>query len=570
MNGRFYARLLTLLIVFSVLVSACGAGKTPAERAGGSTPSTAGTPSTSSVATQQPAPAEETGGTSPASALTNPPETLPKSPKAVDPSSYAYDDMSKKYDIEIMLVGPFNQPRPDDPIKRYLDKKFNANIKLTSLTADDMRNSIATRFASGDPPDFIVMPFKDVALSLFEQGQTAEVSQILPLMPQAAQYVTKDYKKWATVDDQMIGIPRYATFPDNWGLFIRSDFLKALGMKEPTNENELFDYAQAVTTKDPDKDGKADSWFMATGGGGTGWGMMGTLATMYGHPSWNVVDGKINHPMLDGTTKKHLQFLKKLNDNKLLPPDWYTTPWEQLKSRTFNDQLGMVFYPGWNLVDETYNAKKRDKSVLREWKPIPPLKSADGKGGKYAPGGSPGGLFIFSKQAAEDEGKLKRITHLVDTMIYPNENYWAVSQGGGPEIFPKGSKVTLNPDGTNVFYIDKEKHPAYTDSKYQSLPDWQSVGYTLLYQVYTDPVGKVGSEYNKAVVDMPRYENYDLFLTLDGPTVSKVTDFQTQNEIQFVLGKRSFDDWDSYVEQWKRTGGQKLIDQAAEQLGVSK
>jgi len=36
-----------------------------------------------------------------------------------------------------------------------------------------------------------------------------------------------------------------------------------------------------------------------------------------------------------------------------------------------------------------------------------------------------------------------------------------------------------------------------------------------------------------------------------------------------VLGERSFDEWDEYVEEWKQAGGQELLEQVAEQLGAA-
>ncbi len=37
-----------------------------------------------------------------------------------------------------------------------------------------------------------------------------------------------------------------------------------------------------------------------------------------------------------------------------------------------------------------------------------------------------------------------------------------------------------------------------------------------------------------------------------------------KSEIQFALGQRSFDEWDAYVETWRKSGGQELLDEAAE------
>jgi hypothetical protein len=230
----------------------------------------------------------------------------------------------------------------------------------------------------------------------------------------------------------------------------------------------------------------------------------------------------------------------------------------------------MVYYPGWNLVSEDYDAKKKDASALERWVALPPLKSNDGKGGKMFAAGLPGGVFTFSAELANDEGKLKRIAHMIDTMIYPNENYWACAQGGGPEIFPTGSTVKFNEDGTNIFNIDREKHPAIVDQKQTALGDWQWVGYTLLYQVYDDEVGQVGSKVNMEVNSAPRYKNYEMLLKLDAEVLKTVKELQIKSQLSFITGKRSMSEWDKYVDEWKSAGGQKLLDQAAEQLKVSK
>ncbi|MDI4649713.1 extracellular solute-binding protein [Cohnella hashimotonis] len=563
MKKRKHYAAMAAAVAACTLLSACsGNGNEPKQAA----PSSGAAATASGAASAKPS-----GGDmgAPVKELSYP-DAFPAVPKAVDSASYAYDDLSKKYDLDVMVAGAFNQPVPEDKIKSYLEKQFNVSLTFSSMNGEDLKNAVTVRYASGDEPDLVMFPFKDVALSLYNSGQLLDAREMLPYMPQTMQYVTKDYANWATVDGNMIGIPRYPVFPDNWGYFIRQDWLQKLGMSAPTNEDELYAYAKAVAEKDPDGNNKADTWLMATAGGGNGWSMMDALKTMYGHPSWNVADGKINHPMLDGTTKRFLQFVKKLYDEKLLAPDWYTIGWEPFKAYSLNDQIGMVWYPGWNIVDEQYNAKKKDAAAVKLWEPLQPLKSSDGKGGMYGPGGNPGGLFIVSKKVASDPGKMKRIAHLIDSMIYPNVNYWAVSQGGGPEIFPDDSRVQVNDDGTNVFFI-KDTHIQKAKPEYQSLADWQFFGYTLIWQVYDDePVGVTGSKFNQQIVAMPRYKNYDMYLTLDGPTVTKLNDFQNKNEISFVLGKKSFDDWDKYVEDWKKAGGQKLIDSAAEQLKVEK
>jgi len=497
------------------------------------------------------------------------PNAFPEIPAAVPADSYAYDDMTDKVSISLMTVGAFNGPRPKDPVRDYLQKQFNADLTFTSLTADDMRNKLALSFTGGDAPDFINIPsgLVDIARTLYDQGQLLQADDILGLMPQLSKYVTKGFKAWATADDEMIGIPIYPTFPDNWNLFARKDFLAKMGLSLPTTTDELMTYAESLKEKDPLPD-KAGPWFMATGGGGTSWSMMGQLQSAFGHPSWNVKDGKVNHPMLDGTTKAFLSFVNDLRSKDLLPPDWYTTQWEQLKSRTFNNQLGMVQYPGWNLATETYTAQKT-KAAVEAWEPMGQLSSATNPEGLLPPGSGPGGVFVFNAKLADDEKKLLRIAHMIDTMIYPNTNYWAVSQGGGTEIW--GDKVTVKFDkatGKNVFTIPPDA-PYNTDKNLASVADWQFFGYTLIWQIYEDEIGSIGSEWNDETLKLKRWENFDIQVKLDPKPVEDLRALADKSEIQFALGKRSFDEWDAYVAEWRKSGGDELIKSVAQQLNAA-
>ncbi|MBB6734225.1 extracellular solute-binding protein [Cohnella zeiphila] len=555
---------ISLLMAATLFLSACNSDKSANSGTGGGSEGSGGAASASAGS----------GGDSAQAGLQFP-DAFPSAPKAVDyDSSYAYDDMSKKYSLDIMLSGFINQPATQDMIKQFYEKTFNVSLTFTNLTGEDLVNKTNVRFASGDAPDLVLIGDRSVAQTLFKQNQLLDATEVLPYMPQIMNYVTKEYAQWATDDGHMIGIPRLPTFPDVWGNFIRQDWLQKLGMEMPKTADELFEYAKAVTEKDPDGNGKADTWFMGAAGGGQGWGMLAGLIDMFGQNGWNVKDGKINHPMLDGTTKNFLQFVKKLNDNKLLAPDWYTVQWEQFKAYTLQNKIGMVNYPGWNLLQEQYSASQNNAATLDYWKPMPPLTSAENPDAKLAAGGAPGGLYIISKKVGDDPGKLKRLAHFLDAVQYPNKYYWVGNQGGGPEIWPDYTKVVQNPqDGTYYYDSDMVKLQNEMKPELKGMMDWQSLGYTLLWERHKDtpdaPYNAPGDKYQDEVRSYPRYTNYDMLLNLDGPTSSKLKDFMQKNEISFALGKRSFDDWDKYVEEWKKTGGQKLMEQAAEQLKVA-
>ena len=176
-----------------------------------------------------------------------------------------------------------------------------------------------------------------------------------PYMPQTQKFVTKTLLQYSTMEDGTIPfVTKYAIQDgDIWNLAIRQDWLDNLGMEMPTTEEELLEYAKACTFNDPDGNGQDDTYFMLGAGGGSGLGMLDGFGTAYGNPNYTVgEDGKLSAPMLNGTRKQTLEFINKLCSEGVLPVDWYSIEWEQAKSYTLNDKIGMVRYPASNLYQE--------------------------------------------------------------------------------------------------------------------------------------------------------------------------------------------------------------------------
>ena len=497
------------------------------------------------------------------------PQTMPQNPKRVDQSLYAYDDLTEFYTMEWMSSGYPGQRLPDDqnPQTVYLSEKYNVDLTWTTFPGQEEQNMVAIRFASGDIPDFLRLSsgFKEIAMQFARTNISIDASRALSYMPNMAQYITTTAKKWATIDDdRMIGLPRYHIFGDTWGFFIRKDWLEQFGMDMPRTIEDVLAYARACTYEDPDGDGKQNTWFMGGAGGGGSLGMLYDLVCMFGHPGMNVEDGVINHPMIDGTRKAYIDFLRQLHSEGLLTPDWYTIQWNEFKQYSLNDKVGMLRYPGWNLLTEYNNVQESVEKTLAVWAPLEMPES-----GMYAPGGDSDALFIFTKNLNEDQGKLKRIAHMIDQMLYRGDEFFVTNRGGGPAIYPDVDFVIQeNDDGTFIFQIDESTHPGWTENG--SLWDYQNIGYSKIWEVFPGEPDSTGGRYEKFIMAQERYENFGIFLNQDPSAVTRTKELSDSTEIQFILGQKSMDEWNSYVDQWLKAGGEKLLEDAAETLGASK
>ena len=507
------------------------------------------------------------------------PDEMPTNPTLAEDNYYDYDDMSQSYDIELMTYNYGKEPPSNDPIKAWLEKTFNVNITFSTINSEDTQTILSTKFSSGQTPDVIAInptaDNKNLLFTLGEQGLLTDAKKLYPYMPQTCKFVTKTLITYSTMSNGEIPFTtKYAVQDgDIWNFAIRADWLKNLGMEQPKTQEELMEYAKAVTFNDPDGNGKDDTWFMTGAGGGANLGMLGNFAPFFGNPSDHVEDGKLVSPMFDGSTKSYLQFLNDLYNANVLAPDWYTIGWEEAKAYTLNDQIGMLNYPASNLYEEYSNAKNKDFSQCSNWIFLDqlPIENA-----KAAAGGNAGTFIAIPSANVEgNDGKLMRLCHILDSMCYGGNAYFQTVQGGGLDVYPDYSDDVrqYNDDGTSYCYVAPSS-PAWEGSDHLALDPWQNFGYTLKWQLAysTDsdeqPRIEATNDAIKVTATYPRWNNDALLINIPGDTAPNLPEFQTAQEYNFVTGARSFNDWDDYIQEWLDNGGRDKLAAEAESLGA--
>jgi putative aldouronate transport system substrate-binding protein len=157
--------------------------------------------------------------------------------------------------------------------RAYKDR-LNINLKnVWSATntgtgsAADQKRSVA--IASGELPDIMELTATQFA-QLAKAGMLADLSSLYD------EYVSQDVRNRCynpdltdailstTIDGKIYGIaytnPVEQTFQQCW---IRTDWLKKLGLEEPKTYDELLAVAKAFVEKDPDGDGQNDTFGIA-------------------------------------------------------------------------------------------------------------------------------------------------------------------------------------------------------------------------------------------------------------------------------------------------------------------
>lgn len=509
---------------------------------------------------------------------------------------YSYDDMTERYSVELMTTNYGSPKLPDDndPILRYLSDKFNLDITFTTVLSADLESTISTRFAADDAPDITSVPTRDLAFTLSDAGLLVDAKELYPYLPLHQKYTTQGMIDYSTNQNGEIAfVTKYGIQDGVWCIAIREDWLKALNMEMPKTKQELIDFAVAVTTQDPDGNGVADTYFMTAAGNGRALGMLeNAFSTMAGpneaHPG---EDGVLSHPYFNGARKEFLSFVKELYDLNVLAPDWYVIDWETAKSYTLNDKIGMVYYPAGSLYLEYTSAQGNyQQATVDAWKFMDQYPV---EGGKYDKAGNPGYMWAFSKSGfAGQDGKLKRVLHLFDTMAVGGENFSHTAQSADDAVYEafglelKGHQEFVYTDD-GMFYIHmtgQDENGArqfpYDDNSYGglNLASWQNFGLNVSWQL-TDPdqpteeMGYYAKKTNEGIVTIAgvdRWTNYGLNISLTGAAAeASVTlrDWIYAQEYEFVTGARSLDEYEAFTAEWLSKGGAEIIRQSATSLG---
>mgnify|MGYP001598145573 CR=1 FL=1 len=445
---------MVLLVVLTLTVAACAPAATPAP----AQPPTAAPTQAVAAPTQPPAP------------TTAPTAKPTEAPKPVD--------------IELWAQATSTQaPAPPDDWIGYktIREKLNINLKYVIIpTGADGETKINAAAAANALPDWLqavsTTNARNKVLDLNKQGLIAPVDDLLKLMPNRVKthYNNPGAMALGQLDGKQMAFVEVPNLPRREGLVIRKDWLDKLGLKTPTTIDELFTVAKAFTEKDPDGNGKNDTYGLGGFFDGT-WGAGNRFAFFFG--AYGVPDlWDWNNTSNFGLSVRNPNFYKALvefrkwNEAKVIDPDWATINRDEFRIRWPQGRYG-IMWEDFAALSMAANYPKFDKNFPNgEWIPLPAPKGPDGTAYYGAYGGT-GVMFVVSKKAA-DAGKGPAIAKLLEWMASP-EGYYLCGfgvEGVNYKLDKDGNVITEGlPDPTKAW--THESMARYTQMRNQLIYD---------------------------------------------------------------------------------------------------
>jgi len=478
------------------------------------------------------------------------------SPKA-SPSGSAGQQAGteKPLDLSIMLpIFKTNYPKDDGPVTTEIEKRTNTNIHLEWVPNASYADKFNITLASGKLPTIIYVP--DVKNPSFvnaaKNGAFWDLTGYLKdyeYLSQANEVILNN----STVEGKNYGIYRGRALGRN-GINYRKDWLEAVGMQPPKTIDDFYNMLKAFKEKDPDKNGKDDTYGMVlvkwTGQWASGFD---TIKLWFGAPNkWGVADGKLVPEHQTPEYLEALKFMKKLYEEKLINQDFAVFDSAKWNDPVVNNQAGVI-------VDVTDNAARLDDKIhaalALEGKDNPDVHYVDNMIGvtgdhglRALPTSGFAGMLSIPKSTVKTEEELKRVLSFIDRMNQPELQTLA---GYGIE----GKHYTL--DGSDIV---PSKDAALLESEVEGLNQMLTFipadqGLKVKQTPLRLQTTKIQKEAEQYIVPNPAEPFISTVYSQKGQQLDNIIN---DARIKFIVGQTDEAGLLSAFETWKKSGGDDL------------
>ncbi|WP_153978292.1 extracellular solute-binding protein [Paenibacillus xylanilyticus] len=383
--------------------------------------------------------------------------------------------------------------------------------------------------------------------------------------------VTKDGKIYA-----MVSFPGSLDSSDM--IWIRQDWLKKVGLEAPKSMQDVIQIAEAFTFEDPDGNGKDDTYGIALNKdlpiNAFLLGYHGYLETWIKDASGQVVNGTIQPEVKEG-----LRELQNLYQRGVLDPEFGVKDFAKMMEDVNAGKSGMFFLPQWAPFQVSSMIKK-DQNV--DWLPYP-VQSIDDQPAKTQNHLSLGGIFAVRKGYEHPEALVKLLNFQAEKMFGESAEKERADYLNG--------LTGLGFHNATVSNLPANKNVKAQDEVEQALKTGDLSGLGLEAKLFYDDImdyrnGNLdkwhmerifGPESSQGVIKY--YRDNDLIVMNEfiyAPTRTMNTKQATLDKLRaetflkIIYGNLSIDEFDNFVANWRKLGGDQITQEVNEVINANK
>lgn len=463
-------------------------------------------------------------------------------------ATQAAKEVQKPLDLTIAVHQAGEVPAKGNPMEQALAKYTNTNLSFQFIPTSGYDEKINVMIASGELPKLVKVSYVPTIVSAMQSNVFWEVGPLL-----------KDYKNLAAqpqgyydnikVDGKLYGLPVFRGI-GRAVLHYRKDWFDATGLKVPKTLDEWYNVLKAVADNDPDKNGKKDTYGLMLDKN-YNQGVASTLTrlsvTQGGPNKWKVdAQGNFTPEFMTDEFTNTLKLFKRLYDEKLINQDFTVTDAATIDKAYESGRVALRISGG-NAQSMQTNLEKVVPTAVMD------AVAMEGAGGIKVPAESGNaGILAIPKSAVKTEAELKRILTFLDQLL-DKEMVYLINKG----IEGKHYKV----EGDFTIPLDKDAD-AKEVKPYRDTLLQRGEAYNMDKPMKQTDLflknNKIVSENDKYAVPNPALTLISATYTERG---SELEQLITDAETKFIMGKIDEAGWKAEVDKWKKTGGEKMMEE---------
>ncbi|GHT54986.1 putative ABC transporter peptide-binding protein YtcQ [Spirochaetia bacterium] len=465
------------------------------------------------------------------------------------------------YGASVTEAGP---PPADWKALQIIRDKLNINLVLQALPSNegDQDVKINAAGASNSLPDLFQVR-RPVWQNLYKAGLLGPVDDLYPLMPNRTkvQYDADSISN-STINGKSYGLGSPGTLIKNEGVLIRKDWLDKLNLKVPVTTDEYLAVMQAFTERDPDGNGRADTYgygaFVELSATSEGLGArFDPLFGAFGVAgTWNMTKSDAGLNVRKAAYFDALSYVKQIIDAKVIDPNWSSYGKDDFRAAWKQGRFGIMREQNAAYAAESNYAPFDKNFPNGEWIVIDPPK---GPSGKSAAGVYLQAYRIYAMSAkAAAAGKGPAIAKLLEWMS-SDEGYFLLGYG------ERGVNYNLDANGVPTVAGLPDESKGYTKPDMQPLTQLRNMVFyngeiELLsrYPTYKAPTSGKTMSALTVLFDM---QKRPWTANIGGDTLpnpnADLKRFYEQGVVEFLTGRRTLtkDAWTAWVAEFDKNGG---------------
>jgi putative aldouronate transport system substrate-binding protein len=441
-----------------------------------------------------------------------------------------------------------------NPYIQYIRDQTKIDLQLTIPPTDGYQDRLNVIMASGELPD--LLSTKDEAFFVNYVNQKA----LLPLNesidkygPNLKKFISNEAWANVTIDGNIYAIPTIAKILTGEMMYVRKDWLDKLGLKAPKTLEEYTAVIQAFTEKDPDGNGKNDTMGLILDERlGKTQPFLGAFGVQ--RDQWYDRDGQLVYSGILPEMKQAIQYLAEQFKLKRIDPEWALNKSKNSDEKIASGKVGMYGGVWFSTRDAILTNQKNDPKAewIRLEYPVGPNGKSGTKGAKIVEG-----YNLVPKTSKQVDAVVKLLDFLISEEAYKTLQFGFENQ------------VYTIKDGVMVTNFDEHNKHIYRQSLH-----------ALVEPPYGDVLkerhNSLGKEFN--LVNNVEFGHKHLintqFLGTATPAMGKfnvkLSKMEEEYFTKFIMGAIPMEDFDKFVAEWKKSGGDEITKEVNDWYKASK